>query len=92
VGAHRLTLLLLASVMGAWLQLQQAGLWPLWAYALCLPLGMVALVLGWRALPRLGACLVALGAAAMLFGLTGTRAVWQADQVLAPGCRGKTSS
>lgn len=89
MGAHRLTLLLLASVTGAWLQLQQAGLWPLWAYALCLPLGMVALVLGWRAPPRLGACLVALGAAAMLFGLTGTRAVWQAGQALAPGLQGQ---
>lgn len=76
-------------VLGVALQLQQAVLWPWWAYALLLCGGLALAVGVWRLRPTRAAWLGALLAGVLVgSGLTGARAAHFASQALAPDLQG----
>ncbi|WP_439608576.1 DNA internalization-related competence protein ComEC/Rec2 [Hydrogenophaga sp.] len=91
---HRGFVSLAGGVLGVALQLQQAALWPGWAYAGLLAVGVLGNVgLAWLrpARPALGAGLLALAllAGALIgFGLTGARAAHFAASALDPALQG----
>ena len=79
-------------VLGTGLQLQQAGLWSIWAYAALLSAGLVclagALVIA-SLPPRARTLTAATGAALLAFGLCGARALWYLASALDPALEGR---
>ncbi|SEU10594.1 DNA internalization-related competence protein ComEC/Rec2 [Variovorax sp. OV084] len=76
------------SLLGAALQLQQAVLWPAWAYAGLLFVAVAGLC--WRRMPGRGLMLIALLCGAMAgAGLTGWRAAVYASGALDPALEGR---
>lgn len=76
------------SLLGAVLQLQQALLWPAWAYAGLLFIAMAGL--WWRRMPGRGLMLIALLCGAMAgAGLAGWRAAVYANGALDPALEGR---
>ncbi len=85
---------LLGWVLGTALQLQQAALWPAWAYALVLALGLAVAALLWRraALRRPAMQRMAMGllaAAALALACTGLRSLAYETQALNPALEGR---
>lgn len=77
----------LAWLLGVALQLQERTLLPLWAYLLCLALGLAGLVAAWR-WPRLWV-LSLIAAAALGGGASGWRASERLADVLPPALEGQ---
>ena len=76
----------LAGLAGTALQLQQATLWTLGAYAACVLAALLAGAWGWH---RRRLLLLALAAGALGFGLTGWRAADFAGRALPPALEGR---
>ena len=81
---------LLAAVLGPALQLQQAALWPVAAYAGLLGAGLLlAGLCAWRPATRAAPWCLAAGVAVAAFGLCGARAAVYMDQALAAALEGR---
>ena len=94
-GSDRITPAALACVAASAAHLWHQPLWPLWTYALCAGMALVGLLWGGRLLkrwPGTGWASVFFSVWGLVFALAGLRAVWHAEQLLAPDLEGRDLS